>query len=63
MYCISGVELFEGDIVMTKKLKADIAEQRIRADEGMSAFDAASRGAWKNGIVPYVFSSGFGRHT
>lgn len=54
------IELYEGDIVWTKRLKADIAEQKIRAENGMGAFDAANRGRWPNARVPYKFASNFG---
>lgn len=52
-------ELFEGDIVWTKKLKAQLSEMRTRSQNGMDAFDAINNGAWRNGIVPYRFANGF----
>ena len=56
-------DIFEGDIVWTKKLKAEIGEMRARAASGMMPFDAIRNGAWANGVVPYTFRRGFRKHS
>ena len=55
--------MFEGDIVWTKKLKAEIGEMRTRAASGMVPFDAITNGMWPNGIVPYTFRRGFSKYS
>ena len=47
----------------TKKLKAEIEEMRARAASGMMPFDAIKNGVWANGVVPYTFRRGFGKHS
>ncbi|XP_057307442.1 hatching enzyme 1.2-like [Hydractinia symbiolongicarpus] len=59
-FSANKVDLFEGDIVMTKKLKKTINEMRVRSAAGMSTFDAIAGGVWPNGVVPYKFARGFG---
>jgi len=51
------MEFFEGDIIWTKRLKAQIGQ--MEANEGVSKFDAINNGAWPGGVVPYTFASGF----
>ena len=50
-----AVELFEGDIVLDPITK-DIVEGR---DDGFT-YDAMVSRKWPGGVVPYVYSSGFG---
>jgi len=52
-------EMFEGDIVMTNKLRAQIGEMRVRSGQGMAGYDAIRGGTWPGGVVPYRYASGF----
>jgi len=52
-------DLFEGDIVMNKRLRSKIGELEARGEMGISKFDAIRDGAWPKGVVPYTFATGF----
>jgi len=57
------VELFEGDIVYTPRLRTDLTAMQIANEEGITTYDAATRGKWRKVgnevIVPYTFAPGF----
>jgi hypothetical protein len=54
-------EIFEGDIIMTPKLKMDIARsENVLNNADSIANDAIDNGAWPHGEVPYTFAPGFG---